>query len=80
MQGGEKDRVAYHSLFEQDDDAPIKSPEDMGVARRPRRGYDRDIRCNTTTHFLGINPNAVTEAWDDIYEREVERAVGGVKR
>ena len=102
LQGGEKDRIAYHSLFEWDDDAPITSPGGMGAARRPRRGcdihdldmlrhlagavrrprrgYDRDIRCNTTTHFLGINPNAVTEAWDDIYEREVERAVGGVKR
>ena len=39
-----------------------------------------DIQCNTAMHFSGINPNAAADVWDDIYERELERAVGGVKR
>ena len=58
LQSGKTDRVAYHSLFEE----------------------NGDIQCNTTADFSGINPNAAAEVWDDIYERELERAVGGVKR
>ena len=37
---------------------------------------DGDIRCNTATHFLGIHPNAIVEAWDNIYERQLERSLG----
>ena len=57
LQVGEKDKIAYHSLFEE----------------------DGDIRCNTASHFSGINPNAAAEVWDDIYKRELGRALGKVR-
>ena len=54
LQVDKTDRIAYHSLFEE----------------------DGDIQCNTATHFSGINPNAAAEVWDDIYQRQLDRALG----
>ena len=38
-----------------------------------------DIRCNTASHFLGIDPNAIAEAWDSIYERQLKRSLEKVR-
>lgn len=35
------------------------------------------IACHTTPSYLEIHPNAIAEAFDDLYEREVTRSLGG---
>ena len=39
-----------------------------------------DIACNTANDFLGIHPNAISDAFSDLYDREIERSLGGVGR
>ena len=39
-----------------------------------------EIACNTTSHHLGIRPNAIAEAFDTLYDREIERSLGGIIR
>ena len=39
-----------------------------------------DIACHTTGHYLDIRPNAIGEAFDDLYDRQIERSLGGLKR
>jgi len=34
------------------------------------------IRCHTSDRYLGIHPNAVAEAFADLYDREVGRSLG----
>ena len=40
---------------------------------------DGEIACQTADTYLDIHPNAIAEAFDDLYDREVERSLGGVK-
>ena len=35
-----------------------------------------DIACRTADNFLGIEPNAILDAFGDLYDREVERSLG----
>ena len=35
-----------------------------------------EIACNTTPNYLDIHPNAIAEAFDDLYDREIERSLG----
>ena len=37
-----------------------------------------EIACHTTRHYLGIHHNAIDEAFDDLYDREIERSLGGL--
>lgn len=37
-----------------------------------------EISCNTASSYLGIHPNAIAEAFDDLYNREIERSLGGL--
>lgn len=36
-----------------------------------------EIACHTTDRYLDIHPNAIDEAFDDLYDREIERSLGG---
>ena len=36
------------------------------------------ISCNTANSYLGIHPNAIAEAFDDLYNREIKRSLGGL--
>ena len=36
-----------------------------------------DILCQSTAQFLDIAPNAIADTFDDLYDREIERSVGG---
>ena len=38
---------------------------------------DGEIACHTTGAYLDIHPNAIAEAFTDLYDREVERSLGG---
>ena len=37
-----------------------------------------EIDCRTTDRFLQIQPNAIGEAFDDVYDREIKRAMAGL--
>ncbi len=37
-----------------------------------------EIACHTTDSFLQIHPNAITEAFDSIYDREIKRSLAGL--
>ncbi len=37
-----------------------------------------DIAWKTTSNYLEIHPNAITEAFDDLYDRDIERSLAGV--
>ena len=37
-----------------------------------------EVACHTTSSFLQIHPNAIAEAFDSIYDRDVRRALGGI--
>ena len=39
-----------------------------------------EIVCHTTSRYLDIRPNAIDEAFDDLYDREIERSLGGIKK
>ena len=38
---------------------------------------DGEIACHTTGSYLDIQPNAIDEAFDDLYDREIEPSLGG---
>ena len=38
-----------------------------------RKGH---IACRTADSFLGIEPNAIADAFGDLYDREVKRSLG----
>ena len=35
-----------------------------------------EIACNTTGNYLDVRPNAIDEAFDDLYDREIDRSLG----
>lgn len=44
------------------------------------RDETEEIACNTTGHSLGIRPNAIMDTFTDLYDREIDRSLGGMKR
>ena len=44
------------------------------------RDETEEIACHTTGHYLGIRPNAIMDNFTDLYDREIERSLGGMKR
>ena len=44
------------------------------------RDEDGEIACHTTGRYLDIHHNAIDEAFDDLYDREIERSLGGLNR
>ena len=51
-----KDKIAYHSLFRDD---------------------NGQIKWQPASRYLDIHPNAIAQAFADLYDREVKRALGG---
>ena len=39
-----------------------------------------EVGCATTYSYLEIHPNAVADTFTDLYDREVERSLGGARR
>lgn len=39
-----------------------------------------EIDCRSTGKYLDIHPSAINEAFDDLYDREIERSLGGLNR
>lgn len=44
------------------------------------RDEAEEIACHTVSHYLGIHPNAIAEAFDTLYDREIERSLRGIVR
>jgi len=44
------------------------------------RDEEGEIACHTTSRYLEISPNAIDEAFDDLYDRQIQRSLGGLKR
>ncbi len=44
------------------------------------RDESGEIACRTTGRYLDIHPNAIDEAFDDLYDRQIQRSLGGLKR
>lgn len=44
------------------------------------RAEDEEIACRTTGNYLGIHPNAIAEAFTDLYDREIERSLSRIIR
>ncbi len=42
------------------------------------RDASGEIVCNTARHYLDIQPNAIAETFDDLYDREIERRLGSL--
>ena len=38
------------------------------------------VACNTTDSYLDIHPNVIAETFTDLYDREVERSLRGLRR
>lgn len=55
-------------------------PEDSIVYHSLYRGRENgDICCHATDNYLEIHPNAIAEAFDSMYDREVARSTGGYR-
>ncbi len=42
------------------------------------RREEGEIACNTSDSYLGIHPNAIAEAFTDLYDRVIERSLRGI--
>lgn len=38
-----------------------------------------EIACHSTSRYLDMHSNAIDEAFDDLYDRQIERSLGGLK-
>ena len=43
-----------------------------------RRETDGEIACQTSKSYLDIHPNAIAEAFSDVYDRTIERSLGNL--
>jgi len=43
-----------------------------------RPSQTREIMCHSTSDYLSIEPNAIADAFGDLYDREVQRSLGGM--
>ncbi len=54
--------------------------EDVVAFHSLYRDEDGEIGCRSTGSYLDIHPNAIDEAFDDLYDRQIQRSLGGLKR
>ena len=54
--------------------------EDQVAFHSLYRDETGEIACRSTGQYLDIHPSAINEAFDDLYDREIERSLGGLNR
>ncbi len=54
--------------------------EDQVAFHSLYRDEEDEIACYTTGHYLDIRPNAIDEAFTDLYDRQIERSFGSKLR
>ena len=57
-----------------------KRPNDKVAFHSLYRTSEGEISCDTTDSYLDIHPNAIEEAFTDLYDREIERSLGSFGR
>ena len=55
-----------------------KSGDELVFHSLHRQVETGEITCSSTDAFLEINPNAIADTFDDLYDREVKRSLGDV--
>ena len=55
-----------------------KGTDEVNFHSLYRQEAGADIAWKTTSNYLEIDPNAITEAFDDLYDRDIERSLAGV--
>jgi hypothetical protein len=56
-----------------------KRRDDIAFHSLYRDEESGEIMCHTARSYLDIHPNAIAEAFADLYDREVKRSLGGIK-
>ena len=57
-------------------DLQMTSDDQVAFHSLHRRETDGEIACHTSNDYLGIHPNAIAEAFSDVYDRVIERSLG----
>ena len=58
-------------------DLRAKQQDEVSFHSFYRESNGGPIACHTTPSYLDIHPNAIAEAFEDLYDREVERSLRG---
>jgi len=58
-------------------DLQRKSEDEVVFHSLHKKKENGEIACSSTDSFLEIDPNAIADTFDDLYDREVERSLGG---
>lgn len=56
-----------------------KEPGDQVAFHSLYRSTKGEIECDTVGNYLDIHPNAIAEAFDSLYDREVKRTLEGMR-
>ena len=56
----------------------LRAKEDDKVAFHSLHHKEGRIACHSTDKFIEIHPNAIMEAFDSIYDREIKRSLAGL--
>ena len=57
-------------------DLQMASSDKVAFHSLYRRETDSEIACQTSKSYLDIHPNAIAEAFSDVYDRTIERSLG----
>ena len=60
-------------------DLQMKEEDEVAFHSLHRDKENGEIACHTTNRYLDIHPNAIDAAFDDLYDRQIERSLGGLK-
>jgi len=61
-------------------DLQRKSEDEVVFHSLHKKKENGEIACRSTDSFLEIDPNAIADTFDDLYDREVERSLGVLLR
>lgn len=59
-------------------DLQMSNGDDVWFHSLHHREKDGELVCDTARDYLGIHPNAIAEAFSDVYDRVIERNLGGL--
>ena len=61
-------------------DLQMQSGDDVAFHSLYRDTESGEIACHTARRYLDMHPNAIEEAFEDIYDRQIERSLGSFGR
>jgi energy-coupling factor transporter ATP-binding protein EcfA2 len=79
--GGVQIFVATHDyLILKEFDLQKKDSDDVAFHALYRHEDSRELMCNTVNSYAQIAPNAIAQAFANVYDREVERSLRGIRK